>query len=126
MHGLEKSYRPIRPAKPANKAGQPAAELVEERGLVKGNQTQDPGASRALCRAWCGQGGEVRPAELGGSIGAAVFQLACRLYPRQEPDAVCVGQSWYQLAGESPAWSKSSRQASSEFCGRRGNAGSEA
>jgi RNA-directed DNA polymerase len=35
-------------------------------------------------------------------------------------------ESWYQLAGESPAWPKSSRQASRESCGRRGNAGSEA
>jgi hypothetical protein len=43
-----------------------------------------------------------------------------------ERRARCVGESWYQLAGESPAWPKSSRQACSESCGRRGNAASEA
>ena len=37
MHGRGKSDRPVLPAKAPNKAGQPAAEAVEERGLAKGN-----------------------------------------------------------------------------------------
>lgn len=37
MHGMEKSDWPIVPKKPANKAGQTAAELVEGRGWTKGN-----------------------------------------------------------------------------------------
>ena len=88
MYGAEKSHRPIVPVKLANKTGQPVAELVEGRGLAKGNQTHDTGASRALYRTWCGRWGEVRPAELGGSVDATAVQQACRLYPRQEPDAV--------------------------------------
>jgi RNA-directed DNA polymerase len=44
----------------------------------------------------------------------------------RSPVRCAFGKSWYQLAGESPVWSKSSRQASSESCRRRGNAGSEA
>src|SRR5438128_7876468 len=52
MDELERSDRPIVPVKPANKAGQPAAELVEGRGLAKGN----PSAAdvfRALYRSKC-------------------------------------------------------------------------
>ena len=37
-HG--KSDSPVVPAKPANKTGQSVAELVEERGLTKGNAVQ--------------------------------------------------------------------------------------
>ncbi len=37
MDGQEKSDRPVVLTKPANKAGGPAAELVEGRGLAKGN-----------------------------------------------------------------------------------------
>ena len=37
MHGPEKSDLPIVPMKPANKAGRPAAELVEGRGGAAGN-----------------------------------------------------------------------------------------
>jgi RNA-directed DNA polymerase len=37
MHGPEKSDPPIVPTKPANKAGRPAAELVEGRGGAEGN-----------------------------------------------------------------------------------------
>jgi group II intron reverse transcriptase/maturase len=40
MHGHGKSDRPIRPAKLPNKAGQPAAEVAEERGLTKENVDQ--------------------------------------------------------------------------------------
>ena len=59
MHGHGKSDRPIRPAKLSNKAGQPAAETVEERCLAKENvdqqntsQTQrwENGVSNALDR----------------------------------------------------------------------------
>jgi hypothetical protein len=41
MHEHGKSDSPVVPAKPPNKAGRPAAEVVEERGLVEGN-TDDP------------------------------------------------------------------------------------
>src|SRR5215218_9040131 len=37
MHGHGKSDRPVVPAKPPNNAGVPAAEVVEGRGLGKGN-----------------------------------------------------------------------------------------
>jgi len=37
MHGDEKSDRPVLPAKPPNKPGQPGAEVVEGRGLPKGS-----------------------------------------------------------------------------------------
>ena len=39
MHERGKSDRPVVPAKPPNNAGQPAVEVVEERGLAKGNTT---------------------------------------------------------------------------------------
>jgi len=41
MHERGKSDSPVVPAKPPNKAGRPAAEVVEERGLAEGN-TDDP------------------------------------------------------------------------------------
>jgi hypothetical protein len=37
MHGAGKSDRPVVPTKSPNKAGRPAAEAVEGRGLAKGN-----------------------------------------------------------------------------------------
>jgi hypothetical protein len=37
MHEGGKSDSPVVPAKPPNKAGKPAAEVVEERGLAEGN-----------------------------------------------------------------------------------------
>ena len=37
MHERGKSDSPVVPAKPPNKAGKPGAEVVEERGLAKGN-----------------------------------------------------------------------------------------
>ena len=37
MYGAGQSDRPVVPAKPMNRAGQPAAESVEGRGLTKGN-----------------------------------------------------------------------------------------
>jgi hypothetical protein len=40
MHEHGKSDRPVLPAKPPNKAGQPAAEVVEGRGLTKENASQ--------------------------------------------------------------------------------------
>jgi hypothetical protein len=39
MHGARKSDRPIVPAKPPNKAAE-AAEVVEGRGLAKGNMAK--------------------------------------------------------------------------------------
>ena len=40
MNEPRKSDSPIVPMKPPNKAGQPAAEVVEGRGLAKGNPHQ--------------------------------------------------------------------------------------
>jgi RNA-directed DNA polymerase len=47
MNEREKSDSPIVPAKPPNNAGRPVAEVVEERGLAKGNtdSTTRPGRS---------------------------------------------------------------------------------
>jgi hypothetical protein len=42
MNGPEKSDSAIRAKKPANKAGQPAAEWVEQRAGTKGNTGQPP------------------------------------------------------------------------------------
>ena len=50
MYGPWKSDSPIVPRKPPNKAGQPAAEAVEGRGLTKGNPRQQ-NASRTQSRA---------------------------------------------------------------------------
>lgn len=49
MHGREKSGLAVVAMKPANKAGKPAAELVEPRAGAKGNASQH-GASRTLRR----------------------------------------------------------------------------
>jgi RNA-directed DNA polymerase len=40
MHGREKSDSAIRAMKPANKAGQPAAEWVEQRAEAEGNMVE--------------------------------------------------------------------------------------
>jgi group II intron reverse transcriptase/maturase len=58
MHERGKSDRPVVPAKPPNKPGRPGAEVVEERGLAKGNTPSktrsghcaDEGVSSALGR----------------------------------------------------------------------------
>jgi group II intron reverse transcriptase/maturase len=49
MHGHEESDRPIVPAKSPNKMGQPVAEGMEGRGLVKEN-TDQQNARRTQCR----------------------------------------------------------------------------
>ena len=47
MHDHEKSDRPVLPAKPPNKLGEPGAEVVEGRGLPEGNTASEtrPGRS---------------------------------------------------------------------------------
>jgi RNA-directed DNA polymerase len=50
MHGQGKSDRPVVPTKPPNKAGTSAAEVVEGRGLAKGNMGQQ-NAPRTQCRS---------------------------------------------------------------------------
>ena len=50
MNERGKSDRPVVPVKSSNKAGQPAAEGMEGRGLTKGNPQQQ-NASRTLCRS---------------------------------------------------------------------------
>ena len=42
MHDREKSDRPVLPAKPPNKPGEPGAEVVEGRGLPEGNTASEP------------------------------------------------------------------------------------
>jgi RNA-directed DNA polymerase len=49
MNERRKSDRPVVPGKPPNKAGQPAAEGVEGRGLAKGNPDEQ-NAPRTQCR----------------------------------------------------------------------------
>ena len=55
MNGLEKSDSAIRAKKPANKAGQPAAEWVEQRAGTEGN-TGQPRTCRAQHRGGVSQG----------------------------------------------------------------------
>src|SRR5437899_10311637 len=55
MNGREKSDSAIVAMKPANKAGQPAAEWVEERAGTKGN-TDQPRTRRAQNRSGVSQG----------------------------------------------------------------------
>ena len=50
MNARGKSDRPVVPVKSSNKAGQPAAEGMEGRGLTKGN-SQQQNASRTQCRS---------------------------------------------------------------------------
>ncbi len=50
MHGRGKSDSSVLPTKPPNKAGQPAAEMVEGRGLTKENASQTD-TSRTQSRA---------------------------------------------------------------------------
>ena len=51
MHEHGKSDGPVVPAKPPNKAGRPAAEVVEGRGSAKGN-TDELDTPRTQCRTW--------------------------------------------------------------------------
>jgi hypothetical protein len=55
MNGPEKSDSAIRVKKPANKAGQPAAERVEQRAGTKGN-TGQPHTRRTQSRGSVSQG----------------------------------------------------------------------
>src|SRR5438309_2115196 len=55
MHGPEKSDLAVRAMKPANKAGQPAAERVEQRAGTKGNMGQ-PHTRRTQSRDSVSQG----------------------------------------------------------------------
>ncbi len=55
MNGPEKSDSAIRAKKPANKAGQPAAERVEQRAGTKGN-TGQPHTRRTQSRGSVSQG----------------------------------------------------------------------
>jgi hypothetical protein len=47
MNERGKSDSPVVPAKPPNNAGRPAAEVVEERGLAKGNTNSSPRPGRS-------------------------------------------------------------------------------
>ena len=50
MNGRGKSDSSVVPGKPPNRAEEPAAEVVEGRGLAKGNRLEQ-NASRTLCRS---------------------------------------------------------------------------
>jgi hypothetical protein len=110
MNEPRKSDSPIVPMKAPNKAGQPAAEAVEGRGLAKGNPPQQnaprtqcrPGASSALER--------VRQAVAQDGTYPCCAQ-SWRHHLRQEPDAVVPhvrirggghGQPWSLLRPPAP------------------------
>ena len=87
MHGARKSDRPIVPTKPPNKAAE-AAEVVEGRGLAKGN-TAKRNAARTLCRS------PVRSElavyvllEPRTGMPAPLTVAVVRYHPRQEPSAL--------------------------------------
>src|SRR5208337_2520743 len=115
MNGREKSGPAVVALKPANKVGQPAAELVEPRAGAEGNASQSR-ARRAQNRDRAIRG------------LSAYGKSQCVLPSRPEVGAGCGvrEESWNELASESLVRSKPSRQDGSESCGRRGNAGSEA
>ena len=111
MNEPRKSDSPIVPMKAPNKAGQPAAEAVEGRGLAKGNPPQQnaprtqcrPGASSALER--------VRQAVAQDGTYPCCAQ-SWRHHLRQEPDAVVPhvrirggghGQPWSLLRPHGPS-----------------------
>jgi len=127
MNEPRKSDSPIVPMKAPNKAGQPAAEAVEGRGLAKGNPPQQnaprtqcrPGASSALER--------VRQAVAQDGTYPCCAQ-SWRHHLRQEPDAVVPhvrirggghGQPW-SLLRPSPACAclcRDDRKTGSQVCG---------
>jgi hypothetical protein len=80
MHGREKSDSSIVPGKPANKAGEPAAEPVEGREGAEGNAAQQSGC-RTQTRERLSQAlGRVREA-----WPSHRFYVS---HPRQEPGAL--------------------------------------
>jgi hypothetical protein len=83
MNGPGKSDSPIVPGKSPNKAGQPAAEEVEGRGLAKGNLPQH-NAPRTQRR----QGAPNTLERVPLAAKSHPLRPVWRHYPRQEPDAV--------------------------------------
>ena len=78
MHGPEKSDPAIRAKKPANKAGRPAAEQVEQRAGTEGNAGQ-PHTRRAQDR------GSVSPGL--DRVRQAARQRFAVTHPRWEPES---------------------------------------
>ena len=114
MNGREKSGPAVVAMKPANKVGQPAAELVEPRAGAKGNASQSR-ARRAQNRDRAIRG--LR----------AYGKSQCVLPSRPEVGAVCGVREEAGMSLPVKVWSVQSRAGrTSESCGRRGNAGSEA
>ena len=115
MNGQEKSDPAIVAEKPTNGAGRPAEEPAERRAGAEGKAIQQS-AFRTQRRA------DALPAL------ERLRQAATLRRHIPEAGAVCGvrEESWNELASESLVRSKPSRQDGSEFCGRRGNAGSEA
>jgi hypothetical protein len=74
MYDAGKSDRPVLSTKSPNKAGQPAAEAMEKRGLAKGN-TGEQNAPRTQCRQ-------------GAHSALERVRQPRRQNPRQEPSAV--------------------------------------
>ena len=102
--------------KPPNKTGRPAAEAMEQRAGSEENA--EPAK-------------HVPDTEPGKRVTDAGPRTDGRKalpsnYPRWEPDAGCDRRSRYELASASLVRPKLSKRDGSEFCGRRGNAGSEA
>jgi hypothetical protein len=91
MHGHGKSDSSIVPTKPPNEAEPEAKEVVEGRGLAKGNllkrnmyRTQSRQACPARLSGYVRQQGGI------GVNSVIILSLSCALrrHPRQEPDAV--------------------------------------
>jgi len=60
MHDHEKSDRPVLPAKPPNKPGEPGAEVVEGRGLPEGNTAGETRSGRGAGQGVSSDLGRVR------------------------------------------------------------------
>ena len=104
-----KSDRPVVPTKPPNKAGRPAAEVVEGRGLAKGNADEQNAprtqsrTRRAQCARPCtsssskGQGGTVHRAPAPRRRRPTPRRRSSRLKKKAAPGVD--GVTWEQYGG---------------------------
>ena len=92
MYDVGKSDRPVLSTKSPNKAGQPAAEAMEKRGLAKGN-TGEQNALRTQCRQ-------------GAHSALERVRQPRRQNPRQEPSAVAPLAGICAGGGPSLLWTK--------------------
>ena len=84
MYDRGKSHSVIVPGKPPNKPGSSGAEAVEERALAKGNL---PGQDTLRTQSRLCVPSLPEQVRCGMGVGDCAT-IACRHYPRQEPDAV--------------------------------------